>query len=62
MRTPEEDSPSNIERDDIWLDLKENEIVEYYTRMQEGKKVKTIIVDIFIARNQTGEYYLYVFY
>ena len=60
--TPEDKLPVNFERDDIWLDLKENEIVEYYSEMEEGKRAKTIEIQAFIAADEKGEYYLYIFY
>ena len=59
---PEDKLPGNFERDDIWLDLKENEIVEYYSGMEEGRRAKTIEIQAFIVTDETGEYYLYIFY
>lgn len=46
----------------IWEDLKEKKIENYYSCFAQGKKAKTVIVNIYIATNNAGEYYLYVFY
>ena len=52
----------NFKRDDIWLDLKEKEILKFYNQFREGNKAKTIIITAFIATDSTGEYYFYIFY
>ena len=52
----------NFKRDDIWLDLKEKEILNFYHQFMEGNKAKTIEIRAFIATDSTGEYYFYIFY
>ena len=52
----------NFKREDIWLDLKEKEIQNFYHEFREGNKVKTIEIRAFIATDSTGEYYFYIFY
>ena len=52
----------NFKRDDIWLDLKEKEILNFYHQFREGNKAKTIEIRAFIATDSTGEYYFYIFY
>ncbi len=47
---------------DIWSDLKEKEMLNYYEQFREGNKAKTIIIWAFIATDSTGEYYFYIFY
>lgn len=49
-------------KSDIWEDLKGKTIEEYYSCFAEGKKAKTVIVNIYIATDSTGEYYFYIFY
>ncbi len=52
----------NFKRDDIWLDLKEKEILKFYNQFREGNRAKTIEITAFIATDSTGEYYFYIFY
>lgn len=55
-------SNCNFSREDIWLDLKEKQIINYYNQDKEGKYAKTIEYNAFIATDDTGEYYFYIFY
>lgn len=52
----------NLKRDDIWLDLKEKEILYFYHQFREGNRAKTIEITAFIATDSTGKYYFYIFY
>lgn len=49
-------------KSDIWEDLKGKNIENYYSCFAEGEKAKTVIVNIYIATDNAGKYYLYIFY
>lgn len=49
-------------RDDIWLDLKEKKVIKFYKKCMDGEYDKTIVIKAFIATDDAGEYYFYIFY
>ena len=49
-------------KSDIWSDVQEHTILNYYGQALEGKVVKTVIVTAYIATDDEGEYYFYIFY
>lgn len=49
-------------KSDIWEDLEGKNIENYYSCFAEGEKAKTVIVNIYIATDSEGKYYLYIFY
>ena len=49
-------------KSDIWEELKGKNIENYYSCFAEGEKAKTVIVNIYIATDNAGKYYLYIFY
>ena len=49
--------PIYFKKKDICYDLREKKIVKYYNKSTEGKKVKTIEVEAFIAADDNKEYF-----
>lgn len=51
---------SSLLTNDLWFDLGENHIVNYYMKLIVEKKQKTVEVNAFIAKGN-NQYYLYIF-